>query len=354
MADSLAAEVEGVRQAEASEELSAPLTVTELSLLTHLLNPQRSPSLELEKKKKKLCRKEGARSCDAFLGNKQESCYHTSPVMMMDLPSQHLPVESFNAPPRSKMKLWKGATFAFMLCGAALSIVLIRNMAAVGEFRPKTKYPHTPSSSSSPSSSSTSRTSPPSLAEPAALSQRTGGLHRRVRSADDNMNSLLSECKIHCDCLPCLSVLRLISMMFQSFTEGELQHVVGTLLDRKRRKSRRLGENQTRRTKRARRQRPCAVRELELTVSELGLGYESDETVLLRYCSGKCTAHRRNYDITMEHMMRTGFEKKGRKDKVSNGPCCRPIAFENDFSFLDNKSRYHTIQNVSAKNCGCV
>ncbi|XP_059201212.1 neurturin [Centropristis striata] len=241
------------------------------------------------------------------------------------------------------MKLWKGATFAFMLCGAALSILLVRNMATIGQFKPKTIYLYTASSRSS-SSESTSKTSPPSssapssadAAESSALSRQTGGPHRRPRSTED-MNSLLSE----------------FSMMFQSFTEGELQHVVGTLLDRKRRKSRR-GENQARRTKRARRPKPCSVRELELTVSELGLGYESDETVLLRYCSGKCTAHRHNYDITMEHMMRAGFRKKGRKDKVSNGPCCRPTAFEKDFSFLDNKSRYHTIQNVSAKNCGCV
>lgn len=150
--------------------------------------------------------------------------------------------------------------------------------------------------------------------------------------------------------LPPLSV----STMFQSFTEGELQHVVGTLLDRKRRKSRRPGRKEARRTKRARRPRPCSVRELEVTVSELGLGYESDETIMLRYCSGKCTAQRHNYDITMEHMMQTGFSKKGRKDKVSNGPCCRPTAFEKDFSFLDNNSRYHTVKNVSAKNCGCV
>lgn len=142
--------------------------------------------------------------------------------------------------------------------------------------------------------------------------------------------------------------------MFQSFTEGELQHVVGTLLDRKRRKSRRPGRKEARRTKRARRPRPCSLRELELTVSELGLGYESDETVMLRYCSGKCTAQRHNYDITMEHMMQSGFSKKGRRDKVSNGPCCRPTAFEKDFSFLDNNSRYHTVKNVSAKNCGCV
>lgn len=142
--------------------------------------------------------------------------------------------------------------------------------------------------------------------------------------------------------------------MFQSFTEGELQHVVGKLLERKRRRSRRVDEKQARRTKRARRPKSCSIRELELTVSELGLGYDSDETVVLRYCSGKCTTQRHNYDITMKHMMLTGFSKKGRKDKVSNGPCCRPTAFEKDFSFLDNNSRYHTVQNVSAKNCGCV
>nr|XP_020446882.1 neurturin-like isoform X1 [Monopterus albus] len=246
------------------------------------------------------------------------------------------------------MKLWKGATFAFMLCGAAWSMLFIRNMATIGQFKLKTKYPYTSSSSSSSEtfslSVSTSRTSlpspsslPSSSADSTVLPRQTGGLHRRMRSAD-NMNSLLSE----------------FSVMFQSFTEGELQHVVETLLDRKRRKSRRLDENQARRTKRARKPKRCSLRELELTVSELGLGYESDETVLLHYCSGKCMAHRHNYDITMEHMMRTGFKKKGRKDRVSNGPCCRPTAFEEDFSFLDNKSRYHTIQNVSAKNCGCL
>ncbi|XP_026169946.1 neurturin [Mastacembelus armatus] len=243
------------------------------------------------------------------------------------------------------MKLWKGATFAFMLCGAALSILFLRNMAAIGQFKPKTKYPYKSSSSSGlfSSSKSTSETSSPSLSlsslppSSAGSSRQMGGLHRRIRSADD-MTSLLSE----------------FSVMFQSFTEGELQHVVGTLLDRKRRKSRRLGQNQGRRTKRARKPKLCSVRELELTVSELGLGYESDETLLLHYCSGKCPAHWQNYDITMKHMMQTGFRKKGLKDKVSNGPCCRPTAFEEDFSFLDNKSRYQTIKNVSAKNCGCV
>uniref|UniRef100_A0A3P8WDX0 Neurturin n=1 Tax=Cynoglossus semilaevis TaxID=244447 RepID=A0A3P8WDX0_CYNSE len=234
------------------------------------------------------------------------------------------------------MKLWKGATFAFMLCGAALSILLLKNMATLGQIRPRTKYSLTSTASEATartSQPSTSSSSAPPSAESAELMQMGGP--RRVSRSADNMNSLLSD-----------------SMMFQSFTEGELKHMVGTLLDRKRKKSRRLGDSLARRTKRARRPRPCSVRELELTVSELGLGYDSDETVLLRYCSGQCTAHRHNYDITMEHMMKAGF--KGRRDKVSKGPCCRPTAFEKNFSFLDNKSRYHTIHNVSAKNCGCV
>lgn len=219
-----------------------------------------------------------------------------------------------------------------MLCGAALSLVLLRNMAVLGQIRPNGKHPLTPSARHSRSASKTLTPSSSSTAE--AETSEMGGLHRRTRSTDD-MSSLLSE----------------FTLMFQSFTESELQHVVGALLDRKRRRSR---LDQSRRTKRARRPKPCSVRELKLTVSELGLGYESNETMLLRYCSGKCTAHRNNYDITMEHMMRTGFKKKGRRDKVSNGPCCRPTAFEEDFSFLDDNYKYRTIQNLSAKNCGCV
>lgn len=222
-----------------------------------------------------------------------------------------------------------------MLCGAALSLVLLRNMAALGQIRPNGKHPQTPSATHSSSASQTLSASAASSTK--SKTQQTsvmGGLRRRTRSTDD-MSSLLSE----------------FTLMFQSFTESELQHVVGALLDRKRRRSR---LDQSRRTKRARRPKPCSVRELKLTVSELGLGYESNETMLLRYCSGKCTAHRSNYDITMEHMMRTGFKKKGRRDKVSNGPCCRPTAFEEDFSFLDDNYKYRTIQNLSAKNCGCV
>lgn len=104
--------------------------------------------------------------------------------------------QSFNAPPCSKMKLWKSATFAFMLCGAALSILLVKN---IGQTKPRTKQYTSSSSSRQPSSSeSVSGYLPPSSpTESPVVPPQMGGLQRRKRSAD-GMNSLLSECKINC------------------------------------------------------------------------------------------------------------------------------------------------------------
>lgn len=103
--------------------------------------------------------------------------------------------QRLNAPPRSKMKLWKSATFAFVLCGAALSLILVRNMATTASRRPKAKSKQQASSSSSTSFSSRH---PSFSGTPSSLPAATlaGALHRRTRSAD-NMNSLLSECKTH-------------------------------------------------------------------------------------------------------------------------------------------------------------
>lgn len=98
------------------------------------------------------------------------------------------------------MKLWKGATFAFVLCGAALSILFVRNMATVEQFKSRRSSPYKSSSSSRPSSSSKSSPSYSSTADSAEMTQQMGGLHRRARSAEE-MNSLLSECKINCYCL---------------------------------------------------------------------------------------------------------------------------------------------------------
>uniref|UniRef100_A0A8D0H4H9 Neurturin n=1 Tax=Sphenodon punctatus TaxID=8508 RepID=A0A8D0H4H9_SPHPU len=106
------------------------------------------------------------------------------------------------------------------------------------------------------------------------------------------------------------------------------------------------------RMKRARaRHKPCALKELEVTVSELGLGYESDETVLFRYCSGTCETAVRNYDMSLKNMR---LKKKIKKEKVRARPCCRPLSYDDDVSFLDARNHYHTVNELSAKECGCV
>lgn len=139
--------------------------------------------------------------------------------------------------------------------------------------------------------------------------------------------------------------------MFQSFTEGELKQVIGTLVERKARRD----AQQSKRTKRAKkRAKPCSLREVEVTVSQLGLGYVSDETIVFHYCSGKCTTSRKNYDLTLAFMKRSRLLTKDQKDKARHSPCCRPTAYEEDISFLDNFNRYHTIREFSAQACGCV
>ncbi|XP_013996939.1 neurturin-like [Salmo salar] len=269
------------------------------------------------------------------------------------------------------MKLWKGASFVFMLCAALLFLHLTRNiMVTTG---PARLQPRITSSSSSSSSSSLLSSKPLSLSvtkpippppplssvasslplsssssSSSSSSRMKAGLHRTARAVD-TISSLLSQ----------------FSHLLQSFTEGELKKVIGTLIDRSsKRRGRNSGEesqeSSSQRTKgaksgRRKRLKPCSLREVEVTVGELGLGYDSDETLLFRYCSGRCAARRlRNYDIVLEHTRRAGLIRKGRRDKVHYSPCCRPIAYEKDISFLDNNSRYHTVQEVLARECGCA
>lgn len=97
--------------------------------------------------------------------------------------------------------------------------------------------------------------------------------------------------------------------------------------------------------------RPCGLRELEVRVSELGLGYTSDETVLFRYCAGACEAALRIYDLGLRRLRQ---RRRVRKERVRAHPCCRPTAYEDEVSFLDVHSRYHTLQELSARECACV
>ncbi|KAI7795450.1 neurturin isoform X2 [Triplophysa rosa] len=223
------------------------------------------------------------------------------------------------------MKLWKFAAIGLILCGAALSLLIFKATPS-SRAPPPPAHRRASSSSLSSSSSSTSSNSSSSIGK--------GGRQRRVRSAESG-NSLITE----------------FMEMFQTFTEGELKQIIGTLVKRKARKD----ALQSKRTKRAKKRgKPCSLRDVEVTVSQLGLGYISDETIVFHYCSGKCTANRRNYDLTLAFMKRSRLLTRDQREKARHSPCCRPIAYEEDISFLDNFSRFHTIHEFSAQACGCV
>lgn len=148
------------------------------------------------------------------------------------------------------------------------------------------------------------------------------------------------------------------SALLESYTEGEIRQLISALVERYRQAMNSGGHELPlfpragSRRKRARaRHKPCELRELEVSVSELGLGYESDETVLFRYCSGTCEAAVRSYDLSLKSMR---SRRKIRKEKIRARPCCRPLAYDDDVSFLDAYNRYYTVNELSAKECGCV
>ncbi|KAI6072404.1 Neurturin isoform X1 [Aix galericulata] len=218
------------------------------------------------------------------------------------------------------MKVWKFAAIASMLLSSMLSILVCRDM-----FNGSWTYSPLPSSLSSRASSS-------SL--PAAL--------RRPPRALPRHSSLLTQ----------------YSSLFESYTEGEIRQLISALVERYSQAMNSGGHELPlfpkagNRMKRARaRHKPCALKELEVSVSELGLGYESDETVLFRYCSGTCDAAVRNYDLSLKSVR---SKRRIRKEKVRARPCCRPLSYDDDVSFLDAYNRYYTVNELSAKECGCV
>ncbi|KAJ7335042.1 hypothetical protein JRQ81_012983 [Phrynocephalus forsythii] len=106
-----------------------------------------------------------------------------------------------------------------------------------------------------------------------------------------------------------------------------------------------------RRGQRARNQ-DCVLREIHLNVTDLGLGYKTKEELIFRYCSGSCEKSVTLYDQILNNLTQN---RKLVSDKIRPQPCCRPIAFDDDLSFLDdNLSTYHILRKHSAKKCGCV
>ncbi|XP_062041528.1 neurturin-like [Lepus europaeus] len=97
--------------------------------------------------------------------------------------------------------------------------------------------------------------------------------------------------------------------------------------------------------------RPCGLRELVVRVSELGLGYPSDEAALLHYCAGVCEAATRVHDLGLWRLRQ---QRRIQRDRVRAQPCCRPTTYEEKVSFLDVHSRYHTVRELWARECACV
>lgn len=97
--------------------------------------------------------------------------------------------------------------------------------------------------------------------------------------------------------------------------------------------------------------RGCVLKQIHLNVSDLGLGYRSGEEMIFRYCSGPCRKSETNYDKILSSLARS------RRFPPRDAPpqaCCRPVAFDDDLSFLDDNLVYHTVRKHSARKCGCV
>ncbi|NXU81120.1 NRTN protein, partial [Oreotrochilus melanogaster] len=176
-----------------------------------------------------------------------------------------------------------------------------------------------PSSLSSSRASSSSSSSSPSSLLPVAPRRSPRALHRR--------SSLLTQ----------------YSSLLESYTEGEIRQLLSALVERYSQAMNSGGHELP--------LFPRAGSRRKRAISELGLGYESEETVLFRYCSGTCEAAVRSYDLSLKSMR---SRRRIKKEKVRARPCCRPLAYDDGVSFLDTYNRYYTVSELSAKECGCV
>ncbi|MEQ2207283.1 hypothetical protein XENOCAPTIV_009825 [Xenoophorus captivus] len=93
--------------------------------------------------------------------------------------------------------------------------------------------------------------------------------------------------------------------------------------------------------------------EVPLKVRDLGLGFDSDEIVLFKFCVGSCQSSRTNYDLALNALLENGSLPRRTARKVSRNPCCRPDRYE-PVSFMDTTTTWRTIQSLSAASCMCI
>ncbi|XP_029582015.1 artemin-like [Salmo trutta] len=97
----------------------------------------------------------------------------------------------------------------------------------------------------------------------------------------------------------------------------------------------------------------CRVEKREMRVRDLGLGFDSDEIVLFKFCVGSCQSSRTNYDLALRALMEDGSLPRRTSRRVSAHPCCRPNSYE-PVSFMDAQTAWQTIQSLSAASCMCM
>lgn len=88
-----------------------------------------------------------------------------------------------------------------------------------------------------------------------------------------------------------------------------------------------------------------------LQVRDLGLGYDSDEMVLFKYCSGACPRVTSNHELTLTNLRLSGALPPA--ETWHHTSCCRPTRHE-DMAFLDNTHRWHKVEKLSASACSCI
>ncbi len=99
--------------------------------------------------------------------------------------------------------------------------------------------------------------------------------------------------------------------------------------------------------------RDCRVEKREMRVRDLGMGFDSDEIVLFKFCVGSCQRSRGNYDLALHALLANGSLPKRTARKVSAHPCCRPTGYE-PVSFMDATTTWRTIKSLSAADCECM
>uniref|UniRef100_A0A8C0QQ25 Artemin n=1 Tax=Chelonoidis abingdonii TaxID=106734 RepID=A0A8C0QQ25_CHEAB len=97
----------------------------------------------------------------------------------------------------------------------------------------------------------------------------------------------------------------------------------------------------------------CTVRRLMVKVRDLGLGFDSDEIVPFKYCSGSCHRSRSNYDLTLATLLQEKAIKPGPPGHVASHPCCRPTRYE-AVSFMNVQNIWQTVEKLSAAECKCI